>query len=89
MCQVSSMAEYRESTKFPTSVIPPHSPSVGPWSPCAALLWDNQVLDMGQGVWIHKVLFVLHIISLDGETLTAMIYVEQKAQNWPGLIKKT
>ena len=34
---------------------------VGPGSPCAALLWDNQMLDMGIRVWVQKVLLVLHI----------------------------
>ena len=34
---------------------------VGPGSPCAALLWDNQIIDMGIRVWVQKVLLVLHI----------------------------
>ena len=62
---------------------------LGPGSPCAGLLWDNQMLDMGLRVWIQKVLFVLHIRSLDDETLAAMVYKEQKTQNWPGLVQET
>ena len=62
---------------------------LGPGSPCATLLWDNQVLDMSLIVWIQKVLLVFHIRSIDEETLAAMTYNEQKAQNWPGLVQET
>ena len=44
---------------------------------------------MGLRVWKQKVLFVLHLRSLDDETLAAQIYKEQKTQYWPGLIQET
>lgn len=62
---------------------------LGPGSPCAALLWDSQQLDMGLRIYIQKVLFVLHIRSLEKETLAALVYKEQKTHNWPGLVQET
>ena len=62
---------------------------IGPGSPCAALLWDNQMLDMGLRVWIQKVLLVLHIRSLEEETLAFKIYKEQKTHFLPGLAQET
>ena len=62
---------------------------VGQGSPCASLLWDNQVLDMGLRIWAEKVLLIFHIQSLDEETLSAKVYKEQKSQNWPGLAQET
>jgi hypothetical protein len=62
---------------------------LGPGSFCAALLWDSQQLDMGLRVYIQKVLLVLHLRSLEEETLAAKIYEEQKTQNWPGLVQET
>jgi hypothetical protein len=62
---------------------------VGQGSPCASLLWDNQMLDMGLRVWAEKVLLIFHIRSLDKETLSAQIYYEQKSQDWPGLAQET
>ena len=62
---------------------------VGPGSPCAALLWDSQQLDMGLRIYVQKVLFVLHIRSLEKETLAALVYKEQKTHNLPGLVQET
>ena len=62
---------------------------VGPGSPCAALLWDNYMLDMSLRVSIQKALLIVHIVSFDEETLAAMIYREKEAQNSPGLVQKT
>ena len=62
---------------------------LGQGSPCAALLWDSQMLDMGLRIWIQKALLVLHIRSLDEDSLAARVYKEQNAQNWPGLVQET
>ena len=61
----------------------------GQGSPCAALLWDSQMLDMSLRIWIQKVLLVLHIRSLDDDTLAVRIYKEQNTKSWPGLVQET
>ena len=53
---------------------------MGPGAPKASLLWDFGLLDMGLRVWIEKVMLALHI--------RRMIFVEQSANNWPGLAQE-
>ena len=43
---------------------------------------------MGLRVWMEKLLMVLHLRSLDEDTLANRIYREQKENNWPGLAKE-
>ena len=40
-------------------------------------------------IYIEKVLIVLHIRSLDKESLANRVYMKQKEENWPGLAKET
>ena len=40
-------------------------------------------------VWAEKILIVLHIRSLDQETLASRVYRKQMEQNWPGLARET
>ena len=44
---------------------------------------------MGLRVALEKVAMVLHIRSLDEDSLARMIYEEQKRKNWPGLVSET
>ena len=61
---------------------------VGPGAPLASLLWDTGLLDMGLLVWREKLMLVLHLRSLDEDSLARRFYEEQKANNWPGLVKE-
>ena len=54
---------------------------IGKGSSQAALLWDSQLLDMKIRVWAEKILIVLHIRSLDQETLGSRVYRKQIEQN--------
>ena len=58
-------------------------------TPTAALTWETGLMEMGLRVQIEKLLLVLHIRSLDEETLARKIYEEQKQQLWPGLATET
>ena len=40
-------------------------------------------------IYIEKVLIVLHVRSLDKESLANRIYLKQIDENWPGLAKET
>ena len=62
---------------------------VGQGAPVAALLWDSQLLDMKVRVWKEKVLIILHIRSLDEDSLASRIYEKQKQEKWPGLSYET
>ena len=62
---------------------------IGPGAPLSALLWDNQLLDMGLRVWVEKTMLVLHIRSLDKESLASRIYYKQMEENWTGLVDET
>jgi hypothetical protein len=62
---------------------------VGPGAPTASLCWDTGLRDMGLRIWKEKLLMILAIRSLDEETLARRIYCEQKAREWPGLVKET
>ena len=46
------------------------------------------MMEMGLRVKVEKLLLVLHIRSLEEETLAKKVYNEQKQQNWPGLAKE-
>ena len=62
---------------------------VGPGTPKASLLWDFGLLDMGLRIWIEKLMLVLHLKRLDKDTLRSRVYEEQKAEQWPGLVRET
>ena len=61
----------------------------GPGSPLVSMTWDSGVLDMSLRVWIEKIMLVIHIKSMDTNTLARRIYEEQKSQKWPGLANET
>ena len=54
-----------------------------------SLAWDTAVLDMSFRVQIEKLLLILHIRSMQEDTLAKKIYMEQKKLNLPGLAKET
>ena len=58
-------------------------------TPSASLTWETGLMDMKLRIWKEKVLLVLHIRSLDENTLAHKVYKEQKEQGWPGLAKET
>ena len=58
-------------------------------APLAALLWDSQLLDMKILVWKETVLIVLHIRSVDTESLARRVYKKQMEEDWPSLAKET
>ena len=61
---------------------------VGPGTPLAALAWDTGVLDMELRIWKEKLLLVLHLRTLEEETLAGWIYKEQIKNGWPGLAQE-
>ena len=62
---------------------------IGPGSPLVAILWDTSLLNMKFRVYIEKVMMIVHLRSLDEETLAHKIYEEQKSNEWPGLCEET
>ena len=62
---------------------------VGPGAPRASLLWETGLMAMGLRVWMEKLMLVLHLRSLDKDTLASRIYEEQKRHRWPGLVQET
>ena len=40
-------------------------------------------------IWKEKLMLILHIRSLNDETLAKKIYEEQRKEGWPGLVKET
>ena len=62
---------------------------VSPGAPSASLRWDNLVLDMGLRIYREKLMMVIHIRSLDEETLAYKVYKEQQEKSWPGLAMET
>ena len=62
---------------------------VGPGAPLASLCWDTMTLDMGLRVWLEKVMMIVHIRSLEEDTLARTLHEEQVAKAWPGLAKET
>ena len=57
-------------------------------TPTAALTWETGMMEMGLRVKVKKLLLVLHILSLDEETLARKVYKEQQQHSWPGLAKE-
>ena len=51
--------------------------------------WDTAVLDMSFWIWIEKILLIIHIRSLDENTLARRVYEEQKKNCWSGLAYET
>ena len=62
---------------------------IGPGSPLAAILWDTSLLNMKFRVYIKKIMMIIHLRSLDKDTLANKIYEEQKSNEWPGLCGET
>ena len=62
---------------------------VGPGTPLAALAWDTGLLDMELRIWKEKLLLILHLRSLEEDTLAGWIYKEQVEKDWEGLAKET
>ena len=62
---------------------------VGPGTASASLRWDFQVLDMSLRVGREKAMMVLHLRSLDKETLAFRIYKEKHDKDWPGLARES
>ena len=62
---------------------------IGPGSPLAAILWDSSLLDMKLRIYLEKIMMIIHLRSLDKETLANQIYEEQKSNKWPGLYEET
>ena len=58
---------------------------VGPGAPIASLGWDTATLDMGLRIWREKVMLIIHIRSLEEETLAQRVYTNQRSLGWPGL----
>ena len=58
-------------------------------TPSASLTWETGLMDMKLRIWKEKVMLVLHIRSLDDNTLAKKIYNQQVEENWPGLAKET
>ena len=62
---------------------------IGQGAPLASLLWDSGFLDIGFRIYIEKIMLVMHIRSLEENTLANQIYEEQKKMHWPGLATET
>ena len=58
---------------------------VGPGTPLAALAWDTGVLCMELRIWKEKLLLVLHLRTLEEDSLAGWAYKEQIKNGWPGL----
>ena len=57
-------------------------------TPSASLTWETGLMDMKLRIWKEKVMFVLHLRSLDDKTLAKKIYNQQVEEGWPGLAKE-
>ena len=44
---------------------------------------------MSLRVWVEKIMFIIHIRSMDKDSLARRVYEEQKNQKWPGLASET
>ena len=62
---------------------------IGPGSPLVAILWDTSLLNMKFRVYIEKIMMIVHLRSLNKETLANIIYEEQRSNEWPGLCEET
>ena len=51
---------------------------IGQGSPLAGILWDTSLLDMKFRVYIEKLMIIMHLRSLDKDTLANQFYEEQK-----------
>ena len=58
-------------------------------TPSASLTWETGMMDMKLRIWKEKLMLILHIRSLNDETLAKKIYEEQRKEGWPGLVKET
>ena len=57
-------------------------------TPKALLYWDTGVLHMAYRVEEKKLLFLHHLISLPEDCLAKQFYVQQKSNNFPGLVQE-
>ena len=58
-------------------------------TPSSSLTWETGLMDMKLRIWKEKVMLVLHIRSLNDNTLAKKIYEQQVEEGWPGLAKET
>ena len=61
---------------------------VGPGAPLASLCWETGLLDMKMRIYKEKLMMILHLRSLDENSLASKIYKEQRDKGWPGLAKE-
>ena len=59
-----------------------------PGTPLAALAWDTGALCMELRIWKEKLLLVLHLRTLEEDSLAGWVYKEQIKYVWPGLAEK-
>ena len=58
-------------------------------TPTASLTWETGTREMGLRIKMEKLLLLLHLRSLDEDSLARKMYEEQKLNEWPGLAKET
>ena len=80
---------YNIETEQPTKMVRTADPAGGAGRAPRPLTRETGLLHMGLRVDREKVMFVLHLRSLDEETLVNKIYKEQRSKNRPGLAKET
>ena len=57
-------------------------------TPKAALVWDCGTLKMKYRIMAIKLTFLHYIIAQDEESLAHQIVMEQKSENFPGLVQE-
>ena len=55
-------------------------------TPKAALLWDSGILPIEQQIEQKKLTFLHHLMTLPADSLANQVYVEQKVNQFPGLV---
>ena len=55
-------------------------------TPKPILFWDTGVLPIEYKIEIRKLTFIHHLISLPAESLANQLYIQQKNNNFPGLV---
>jgi hypothetical protein len=58
-------------------------------TPAASLTWETGFLDMRLRIWKEKIMLVMHIRSMEDNSLAKKVYDQQKEEGWPGLAKET
>ena len=55
-------------------------------APKAALFWDSGILPMEKQIEQRKLLFLYHLITLPSISLANQVFLEQRDNNFPGLV---